>query len=71
MSNFISFVVDQSKKPQKSEEATSAAKRVEGPVFIDRDRMDRALAGPFFTLPEGLTPAEIVAHFRNMSRLHK
>ena len=32
-----------------------------GPVCIDRDRMDRALATPTFTLPSGLTGEQIVA----------
>lgn len=31
------------------------------PVAIDRDRMDKALAGPFYTLPEGLTAEQISA----------
>ena len=32
------------------------------PVHVDRERMERALAGPRFMVPGGLTPEEIVAY---------
>lgn len=34
---------------------------LKGPVVIDRERMDKALAGPFFTLPDGLTAEQTSA----------
>jgi hypothetical protein len=32
------------------------------PVHIDRERMERALAGPRFTLPTGLTTEEMMQY---------
>lgn len=37
---------------------------IEEPVLIDQDRMNKALVGPFFTIPDGLTPNGIVEYFR-------
>ena len=36
----------------------------EEPVLIDKDRMNKVLAGPFFTMPDGLTLEGIIEHFR-------
>lgn len=32
------------------------------PVYIDIERMNRALAGPRWRIPQGLTPEEIRQH---------
>lgn len=39
------------------------------PVEIDQDRMDKALAGPRFTVPAGLSPMEIVAYMLKVTKI--
>lgn len=40
-------------------------------VAIDRARMDQALAGPTFTLPNGLSPEEIIAYICQAAQTQK
>jgi hypothetical protein len=39
------------------------------PVHIDRERFDKALKGPRYMVPSGLTPEQIGEFFDTMSRI--
>lgn len=71
MTSFMSFAVDRAMTTKKQTGQPTQNREKIGGVNIDRQRMDKALAGPTFVLPIGLSEEEMIAHICGSAKKHK